>query len=93
MDSGELETSPSILTPRSEVYAAIDGERTYQDAKWPGAKQSVAAWITFLSEYVREAQFRVTREEGDQGGLDSVRKIAALAVCCMEENGVVKRGA
>jgi hypothetical protein len=73
---------------RSEVYRLIDGERKYQDARWlkPAHSHSVTEYLVYIRDYVEDALHRVSHEDGDQGIRPNVRKIAALAVACMEEN-------
>jgi len=77
---------------RLEVYEAIDGERDYQDKKWGSqfndSEWSIGDWLIFMERYVEEAKGRIGY---DVEALDSVRKIAALAVACMEYNGAPKR--
>ena len=76
---------------RSEVYALIDGERAHQDRKWPGHQHSVTEYLVYIRDYVEDALHRVTHESGENGVKPNVRKIAALAVACMEENGAPPR--
>jgi hypothetical protein len=75
---------------RTEVYSVINGERDYQDRKWvkfDDAKWSVGDWLIFIQRYVDEAESKLGYPEA----LDSIRKIAGLAVACMEYNGAPKR--
>jgi hypothetical protein len=71
---------------RPDVYKLIDGERDYQDKKWGGEfddkEWSGGDWIIFIERYVAEAKSKI----GYPDVMDSVRKIAALAVACMEYN-------
>ncbi len=81
------------MIPRSEVYAAIDGERDYQDETWPeGEDQSLGEFILMLESYVSQAreQWRVVAEP-EINAHHSVRKIAAVAVQCMEKHGAPQR--
>jgi hypothetical protein len=77
---------------RAEVYRAIDGEREYQETKWPDHKHEVAAYLTMLRSYMNKADAAWTDNVGEEAALDVVRKIAGIAVSCMEQNGVVHRG-
>ena len=78
-------------TNRKEVYKVIDEERDYQDDKWgdelDDAQWAINDWIVFIERYIQEAK----NNTGQAEALDSVRKIAALAVACMEYNGALRR--
>jgi hypothetical protein len=89
------------MTSRHEVYAAIDGERLYQDTRWnPETTPSngihpVGSWLTFIRSYLREAEDILSRNadpKASEGALDILRKIVGMGVACMEQNGVVHRG-
>jgi hypothetical protein len=71
---------------RSEVYTLIDGERRYQDKRWSDGFDDDAwginDWIVFIERYIQEAKDRT----GYPNQMNSVRKIAALAVAAMEYN-------
>lgn len=86
---------------RSEVYAAIDGERAYQDSLWnpettpSEGRHSVTEWLVYMQDYLTQAMNQVSRNADPQAAqmaLHTVRKIAAMAVACMEQNGAPKRG-
>lgn len=90
------------MATREEVYEAVDGERAYQ-TKWDTAESQglheTGAFILFMEEYLSEARrLESTRESGNnkpgdegEGSLDFVRKVTALGVACMEQNGAPKR--
>jgi len=80
---------------REEVYRLIDGERAYQDtdphdAGHDDAAQSVADWIIFIEKQLDEAKERVYQLKKTEA-LEHIRKIAALAVACMEQNETPSR--
>jgi hypothetical protein len=77
---------------RAEVYAAIDGEREYQRNRWGavGAYHEPAAWITFMQEYLDRARVAVT-EGNHEDAMHAIRKVAALGVAAMENQGVYSR--
>ena len=86
------------MTPRSEVYRVIDGERDYQDSLIPTSscegRHTVAEFLLYMDDYLREAKTVASRtwgETADPKTLDIIRKITALGVVCMEQNGVVER--
>lgn len=78
---------------RQEVYRVINQEREYQEQRWsrPAHNHSVTEYLVFIDHYVKQAMARVSVEDGEAGALPDIRKIAALAVACMEENGVAYR--
>jgi len=91
------ERTPPTKTPRSKVYEVIDGERSYQENlpsnRSEDAKRTrmVSEYLTMLDHYVRHAQDAWTLRAGIEVPLQDMRKIAALAVRCMEEWGAPPR--
>ena len=86
------------MPAREEVYRAIDGERDYQDSLAPTSEtegtHSVAEYILYLEDYIAEARSIASRTWGPEATtkcLDVIRKVTALGVVCMEQNGVVER--
>jgi hypothetical protein len=85
---------------RAEVYQAIDGERAYQK-KWEnpdltdsGGRHSNVEFLVYIRDYVEEALHAATRKPDPAAVADctnGLRKIAALAVAAMEQNGVLHR--
>lgn len=80
---------------RAEVYKLIDGEREYQNElgpdRWEGKPHSPGAYITMLTSYLTKAQQAWTDNAGDKESLGVIRKIAAIAVRCMEDHGAPPR--
>jgi len=73
---------------RPDVYKLIDGERDYQDSKWrpeADAETPVAAWIIYLQRQLGDAAEAIYFLDKGKA-LEHIRKIAALAVACMEYN-------
>ena len=88
------------MTPREEVYAAIDGEREYQLEAWnahtteSGGKHSVSEFILYLEHYIQLARVEASTKadpESREAALHVIRKVAGLAVACMEQNGAPER--
>lgn len=73
------------------IFDRVDEERAYQEQRWPGHKHTVGAYLTYMDRYLREASEKSLGEEPRT--LEPLRKFLALAVVCMEENGLVRRGA
>lgn len=69
---------------RQDVYVLIDGERDYQNKKWGedynDKEWSIGDWLIFIERYVKEGKDKLGHPEER----DAIRKIAALAVACME---------
>lgn len=80
---------------RQEVYEVIDGERDYQDIRWTGTgDHTVAEYILYMEYYLVEARRLISTQDdpkASRDALDVLRKVTALGVVCMEENGAVKR--
>ena len=55
------------------------------------ANHTVGDWLIYIQDYLTEAFHRASREEGYQGALDTLRKVAAMCVACFEQNGVPSR--
>ena len=87
---------------RWKVYRIIDEERQYQDilkkdrAEFPtdgtrSIKHSVGDFSTMLQQYQNELVEAWTKNPGDEPALHVMRKIAAIAVNCMEQHGAPPR--
>ena len=80
---------------RQDVYKLIDGERNYQDEKWlpmpesRHANHSPEEWFVYIEDYVNEAKHILSREAYgicEKKAMDIMRKVAAMAVCAMEQH-------
>lgn len=83
---------------RQEAYDAIDSERAYQEMRKSrdnGAKQhSVDEFVLYMDVYLDEAKRLAATTWGpdvQNKVLDFIRKVTALGVACMEENGAPRR--
>lgn len=67
-----------------------------------GGLHEVPAFLTFMREYLRRAELVASTVAGDgvappghefegESSLDMIRKVTALGVACMEQNGAPKR--
>lgn len=86
------------MLTRPEVYKIIDGERDYQDSLGPDRREvlteqthSVGEYLTMLRAYMNKADAAWTDNAGDSVALHVIRKIAAISVRCMEDNGAFPR--
>jgi len=88
------------MMDRTDVYKLIDEERNYQDKKWnfksppSNGTHSWEDWFVYIEDYVNEAKHILSRNpkmEGDKFAAHSMRKVAAMAVCAMEQNGGLSR--
>ncbi len=89
------------MTPRTEVYKAIDGERHYQEDRWAnyegldGVHESATdrtldEFILYMEEYLQMARSHSVHGQ-EKVGLEMVRKVTALGVGCMERHGAPER--
>jgi len=86
--------------PRSSVYAALDSERAYQDTRWNEStttsegKHTFEEWIVYMEDYLAEAKHILSRES-TQSAYAKVqhimRKVTAMGVACMEQQGAPRR--
>lgn len=81
---------------REEVYKIIDSERDYQDNKWTDIpKNSVGDWLVYMRYYLTQAEERHATFDPNytysENALDSIRKLTALGVACLEENPAKSR--
>lgn len=80
---------------RSDVYAAIDSERAYQgklpSSRTNGFDHTVGEYVTMMQCYQSELVTAWTKNAGDEAALNVMRKIAGIAVHCMEDHGAPHR--
>lgn len=82
---------------RKEVYAAIDSEREYQNVQWsehgdPTNPLTIGEFILLLEQYTEFARTQWTHEKKpEHQTLHFIRKVAGIAVNCMEQHGVPHR--
>jgi hypothetical protein len=86
------------MPTREEVYKALDGERQYQNERWGPTPSrglhSVTEFLVFMRDYIEEAMHTESRESlttADPKALNIIRKITAMGVACMEQNGAPRR--
>lgn len=89
-----------MKTIRQLVYDAIDGERDYQASRWnentttTKGLHTVDEFVLYMIDYIEEARRQLSRNASplaQQLALDTVRKVAAMGVACMEQNGAPQR--
>ena len=81
---------------REKVFGVIIGERYYQDAQQKGGRfekviHTVGEELLLMKVYLDKAVFGYTDTFGDAVALHGIRKVAALAVRCMENHGALPR--
>lgn len=86
------------LAGRVAALGAIHAEREYQERRWPGPehKHEVECYLVYIRHYLRKAEditstIDCTQHLNKLKVMDTVRKIAALAIAAMEQHGVVHR--
>jgi hypothetical protein len=75
---------------REQVFTLIDDERIYQNNlphhnHEQDVKTPVAAWLIYMEKHLENAKERIYYLDQPLA-LEEVRKLAALAVACMEHN-------
>ena len=84
---------------RKKVYKRIDTERDYQDLRWsprrekndtPDESKPPAEWLVYMRKHV-DLAFDEVYNLDEEKALAHVRKVAALAVRCLEIHGCPKR--
>jgi hypothetical protein len=90
-------------TSRADVYGAIDSERDYQDMRIERDGSTSAGehyhtpeeYLLYMEHYMLEARRIASTTWGPAAKpaiLDVLRKVTALGVACMEDNGAPRRG-
>ncbi len=78
---------------RDRVYEVIDSERAYQIYRW-GAdhdrREPVTSFLVYMQDYLTIALHQATHDE-KTALMDTIRKITALGVACMEQNDTTRR--
>jgi len=89
----------NICMERNDVYQKIDTERDYQDLRWsprrdknntPDEQKPPAEWLNYIEYHLSKAKEQVYLLE-DENALAEIRKVAALAVRCLEIHGCPER--
>ena len=83
------------IRSRRDVYKAIDSERAYQNEKWD-RDHTVTEYILYMEHYLEEARKRASTKDlkvpiHHNDVMDFIRKVTALGVVCMEQNGAPHR--
>lgn len=84
--------------PRDQIYAIIDGERDYQDSLSASSEtagvHTVPEWVLYMEAYIADARQIAAHTWGSDATfktLDVIRKVTAMGVACMEQNGFTVR--
>ncbi len=88
-----------MTTRQSDIYAAIESERAYQDALWKDSEHpehsnplTIGEFILLIEEYAMKARKEWSEEPKPEiAALNTIRKIAGIAVNCMEQHGAPQR--
>jgi len=88
------------MATREIVYATIDTERDYQDRVWGGKASSgnpgngnrtVDEFALYIQGYANDLANIASHSDDLEEKLHFVRKVAGLAVACMEQHGALPR--
>lgn len=81
---------------QEQVFDLIRGERRYQDSRWhegtttTGGNHSFEEWIMYIEHYLAKAKVALAtgaKQDADKVAADNMRKVGALAVAALENNG------
>lgn len=79
---------------REDVYESVSSEREYQVRKWGvdhDENESVGNFLIYLERHLQLAKDAYIDSMYESQALEHVRKVAALAVACMEQHGAPRR--
>lgn len=81
---------------RRDVYLALDSEREYQHKKWGSETHTVTEYLLYMEHSLFLARamassLSMSDEANKRKVLDCVRKVTALGVVCMEDEGAPRR--
>ena len=87
---------------RKDVYKAIDSERDYQNKIWDASNKSsnatcISAYILWMERYLHVARELASTSDETTGTatadamMETIRKVAGLAVACGELHGMPSR--
>ena len=89
------------MSTRAEVYAALDTEREYQDAKGCANggephRHELESFVLYMDDYMTELKHQLSRIWCSDGrppaeALNTIRKVTALGVAAMEQHGARNR--
>lgn len=75
---------------RKDVIKLIDEERDYQDSlgsnRTDGRIHSVAEDLVLMEVYLQKSFAEWANNPGDYAALKQIKKVAALAIRCLESN-------
>lgn len=78
---------------RVRGFVALDGEREYQEDKFPGV-EPLAGELILLRVYLEKAEATFVFTHGDpkeKSTMDIIREIGGICLRCMENHGSVER--
>lgn len=90
------------MSTRQDIYKAIDTERDYQNKVWDANNKSskatcISAYILWMERYLNVAREQASTSDETTGTetanamMETIRKVAALAVACGEIHGMPER--
>lgn len=84
---------PKSNASRFEVFLTLDQERKYQDTLNDGRILSIGEEILLIEEYAvkARAEWTLSFEGVEWEALEHVRKMAAIALRCLEHHGAPER--
>ena len=88
-----------LVSSRINAFHAINTERAYQEAQRGNAKRhegeplvmTVGEYIVCMEKCMNDAREAWYKPDGNPAALNFLRKVAGLAVACMEHHGAPER--
>ena len=78
-----------------DVIKAVDEEIDYANSlpsdRTDGSEKTVGEYLVMLDTYLRKAKDEWTFNDGTEEARQEIRKIAAIALRCLEEHGAPHR--
>lgn len=91
---------PNSLLSREQAFDAVSSELDYQASRWnvnttsTGGNHTTAEFVLYMQNYLHEAATVLSRNgepAASEAASHIIRKITALGVSCMMQNGAPKR--
>jgi hypothetical protein len=89
-----------VVLTRGRVYDLIDDERAYQSRRWnedttaSGGNHTPTEWLVYMQHYLNRAIAEASTNADPEAAelvMDNIRKITAMGVAAMEQNGCPPR--
>jgi hypothetical protein len=84
---------------REQVFRRINKEREYQIQRWGvetglgmhEIQKDTESYILYMLRFLNQAMEKISTQPDNKEALEEIRKVTALGVVCLEQNGCPKR--